>query len=125
MVHEPTAERDFLPPHERHVDQLLEDRIEVLAIEVQIGRTELKERLVQRLQPTYNLPGSAKARRVKAQRETHPNAYLRWTDEQDARLAEAYGNGATVTELTTQFQRQRGAILSRLRKLERRGTIVA
>ena len=118
-------QRAFQTAADRRIDQLLEDTVEVLVIETLIGRTELKERLVQRLQPVYNLPDSAKARRVKEQRALHPNAYRPWTAEIDTELASAYGNGATVAELTTRFGRQRGAILARLRKLERQGVLVA
>lgn len=121
----PATNRALQSPDDRRVDRLLEDHVEVLPVEVLIGRTELKERLIQRLQPVYNLPGNAKALRVQQLRQTYPNAFQPWTEGQESELADAYGNGATVPELVTRFGRQRGAILARLRKLERRGVIVA
>lgn len=47
----------------------------------------------------------------------HKNAYERWTKEDDYQLAEMYQNGEKLSALTAHFHRNRGAILSRLRKL--------
>lgn len=50
-------------------------------------------------------------------RNNHPNAYSKWTEEDDARLASEYNQGKRVDELAKMFGRNSGAIRSRLRKL--------
>ena len=59
-------------------------------------------------EPTYSLY---------ACRQEFPNAYNPWNDEDDARLAQMYSEGATVEEIAGHFQRKPGAIISRIRKL--------
>lgn len=58
----------------------------------------------------------AKGSSMEAARSRHPNAYDRWSDGEDERLLEMYGNGATIEQLMHALGRQRGAINSRLRK---------
>ena len=50
-------------------------------------------------------------------RSKHPNVYRPWTKEADDKLAVLYKSGNTVEELAIIFQRNNGAISSRLRKL--------
>ena len=50
-------------------------------------------------------------------RAVHPQAYTAWTKLQDQELLEAHSSGVTVSELAQRFQRQPGAIRSRLSKL--------
>lgn len=47
----------------------------------------------------------------------HKNAYERWSKEDDYLLAEMFQNGEKLSSMTAHFHRNRGAILSRLRKL--------
>jgi hypothetical protein len=47
----------------------------------------------------------------------YPNAYARWSDEDDRLLGATSRRGKTIAELAAQFGRQPGAIESRLRKL--------
>ena len=51
-------------------------------------------------------------------RTKFPNAYTKWSAEEDERLKELYHSGKTVKELVLLFQRNRGAIDSRLKKLK-------
>ena len=44
-------------------------------------------------------------------------AYIRWTEREDAYLRERFLAGATIAELVSEFGRQPGGIRSRLRKL--------
>ena len=60
---------------------------------------------------------SAYHRRLSEIRRSHPRAYEKWNPEEDARLAELFGAGADLQEITLELQRQKGAIISRLRKL--------
>jgi hypothetical protein len=51
-------------------------------------------------------------------RAKFPNAYAKWSPDDDKRLTELYKSGKTVKELVTIFQRKRGAIDARLKKLK-------
>ena len=50
-------------------------------------------------------------------KQAHPKAYQPWTSEEDVRLTERFRSGASVEQLAREFQRQPGAIRSRLAKL--------
>jgi superfamily I DNA/RNA helicase len=51
-------------------------------------------------------------------RQTHKSAYLPWTDELDAELTTMYCEGVNIRDMMKHFGRTRGAINSRIRKLE-------
>lgn len=51
-------------------------------------------------------------------RKKHRAAYKPWTPELDNELAEMHSEGITVTELSKHFGRTRGAIISRMKKLD-------
>lgn len=55
-------------------------------------------------------------------RVKYPNAYERWTESDDSLLQEKRIAGASIGELAKFFQRQPGAISSRLRKLNGKAT---
>lgn len=46
------------------------------------------------------------------------NAYLPWSDEDDKKLEVFYCEGKAITELMKMFGRNKGAIESRIKKLE-------
>ncbi|MEG2612970.1 MAG: hypothetical protein RR971_05720, partial [Alistipes sp.] len=48
----------------------------------------------------------------------NPNAYKPWTHEDDDRLEQLFCEGKNTKELSAIFQRNRGAITSRIKKLE-------
>lgn len=50
-------------------------------------------------------------------RETHPNAYRSWDTVQDEKLSELFTERTSVSELSKIFERNKGAISSRLKKL--------
>lgn len=52
--------------------------------------------------------------------KTYPNAYAPWTKEEDEKLERLFCEGQTTKELAEIFQRQTGAITSRVKKLELR-----
>lgn len=54
---------------------------------------------------------------LEAIRREHPRAYESWTEEEEARLRKERAQGKTVEDLAKLFQRQPGAIRSRLTKL--------
>ena len=51
------------------------------------------------------------------QKALYPKAYTPWTNEEDKQLLELYHNGKSVKELMEIFQRNQGAITSRISKL--------
>ena len=59
-------------------------------------------------EPTYS---------VYACRQEYPNAYNPWNREDDSKLTALWGEGATIEEIASCFQRKPGAILSRIKKL--------
>ena len=59
-------------------------------------------------EPTYS---------VYACRQEHPKAYDPWSEEDDRLLAEMWHDGVAVDDLAMHFGRKRGAIISRLKKL--------
>jgi ATP-dependent DNA helicase RecQ len=50
-------------------------------------------------------------------RETHPRAYERWDDDEDALLRQLAESGASVDAIAERLQRQPGAIASRMNRL--------
>lgn len=54
---------------------------------------------------------------MEAQKAIYPNAYSHWSNEDDQRLEQLFHEGKSVEELMSVFQRNRGSITSRLRKL--------
>lgn len=59
-----------------------------------------------------------KAYSVKEVRKTHSNAYAAWTKDMDLELIQMYCEGINVRDLSKHFGRTRGAIRSRIKKLE-------
>ena len=51
-------------------------------------------------------------------RKTYPNAYMPWTLEDDEKLELLYCERTSISTLSKVFGRKRGAILSRIKKLE-------
>jgi hypothetical protein len=68
-----------------------------------------KEDVSQKIKKTYS---------QEAIRAEFPNAYALWSLDDDERLTELYQSGKTVKELVQIFQRNPGAIQSRLKKLK-------
>jgi len=59
----------------------------------------------------------AKTHDVEIIRQMYPRAYVKWSREEDEKLKNEYASGQQIGELAKKFQRQSGAIRSRLRKL--------
>ncbi len=54
---------------------------------------------------------------MERQKQLHSQAYQPWTEDDDKKLLKLFERGFTVTELADFFERGRGAITSRLKKL--------
>ncbi len=50
-------------------------------------------------------------------RQKHPGAYFPWTEEDDRKLEQDYGNGVSIENLAKASGRTKGAIQSRIKKL--------
>lgn len=59
------------------------------------------------------------------QRQTHKNAYSKWTSDDDEKLERLFCEGHTIHELSKEFGRNNGAIRSRINKLELERSTVA
>jgi len=62
-------------------------------------------------------PKPPKNNHILQEKAKHANAYARWNDTDDSRLMQLYLEGKTVRELMAIFDRNRGGINARLRKL--------
>lgn len=54
--------------------------------------------------------------KIAKMRETHPNAYKPWTNEDDVKLKEGFHNGGDIKALSEQLGRHEGSITMRLQK---------
>jgi hypothetical protein len=59
---------------------------------------------------------------LKEKRATYPNAYRPWTKEDDVMLKQLSAAGKSIHELSEFFQRNQGAITSRLVKIKKSAT---
>lgn len=66
-------------------------------------------------------PAAPKAWTATEKRRAHPNAYKRWSAEDEQRLARRSAEGASLEQLCAEFGRDRGAIDSRLVKIDATG----
>lgn len=61
---------------------------------------------------------NGKAHQVDEARKQHRQAYMPWTQALDKELTEMYCEGFSVMEMAKHFERTKGAIMSRIEKLE-------
>ena len=61
-------------------------------------------------------PSGSWNEKIAKMRLTHPNAYMPWTNEQDALLKQEFQNGKDIAELSDLLGRHEGSITIRLRK---------
>lgn len=67
---------------------------------------------------SVNKRDSEKAYTVDAVRTRHKDAYARWTPALDDKLTVMFCEGASLDDMATHFGRSRGAIVSRVKRLE-------
>jgi DNA-binding NarL/FixJ family response regulator len=60
--------------------------------------------------------GSSYEQRMAEIRQTHPRAYEKWSDEEDATLKKLFQSGSNAKEIANKLKRQPSAIRSRLAK---------
>ena len=66
---------------------------------------------------TNEAKANQKSYSVEEKRKEHSKAYAKWTQDEDDKLKKLFAEGRTAKELAEIFQRNRGAITSRLAKL--------
>ncbi len=96
------------------VFQRSEKAIQMEARRLMAERSELRNALAQ---PAPKDVAPAKAYSVAGKREADPQAYARWSAEDDAMLEKLYGEGMSKNALASHFGRKRSAIDSRIRNL--------
>ena len=74
-----------------------------------------KECLLEKIGSVFSI--ATPANYMERQKALYPNAYKPWSKNDDDLLTKLYKEGTSINELMTLFQRNRGGIASRLRKL--------
>lgn len=85
--------------------------------ELGIGLDDVRRAYRKMLSPKFSMAGNNSYTKSKKQ-QAHKNAYERWTIEDDEKLELLFCEGKSVKELMDIFERNEGAIESRIKKLE-------
>ncbi len=85
-----------------------------------LQNTETRAKKIAKKKTTSN----SWADKVAKMRETHPNAYRPWSDQDDATLRQEFVNGATLAVLSKKLGRHEGSIKMRLQKHFGEDTVV-
>jgi len=108
-----------------NLEELLNERfrtkLTISFLEIGLGRKELEERIFGKFKPKYNIKGkrgAVKSYTKKDKQVKYKKAYEPWTVNDDEKLEELYCLKKSVKELSVLFQRNDGAIRSRIKKLE-------
>jgi hypothetical protein len=92
-------------------DQILQRKPEIKYLDIFRAAAEALEVLEQ------FKSGSSYEQRMAEIRQTHPRAYEKWSDAEDAELKNLFHSGSKAKEIAVKFKRQPSAIRSRLAKL--------
>ncbi len=109
------------------LQQKVDNALAELSEEIAVIPNRVQEALASRggeINPQFGSGLNAdqkKAYRPKTQNEKirhkYPRAYVKWSQDEDENLKKEYASGQQISELVQKFQRQPGAIRSRLQKL--------
>lgn len=100
-----------------HIPQTLMPKDFPKSSRIHVMRVESKEEKSERKEAKSNKP-KEKAYSIEKIREKHNGAYKPWTTELDYELTVMYCEGVNVRDLSKHFERTKGAIRSRIKKLE-------
>ena len=117
----PSSRKSFCDEIEISLNEKIITDLTVSYILVELGRKELEERLYAKFSPKYSIKGkrgTKKAYTLDEKRILNKNAYTPWTEEDDNKLELLYCEGKSVKMLVDIFGRNKGAIESRIKKLE-------
>lgn len=105
-------------PFESFVKSIdLTSRIKVIHFPTRFGKFGIKSETVQATEISKFELISSKSYTVSNVRLKYPNAYEKWSEEQDKFLNENFLKGLSVNELAMHLKRKPGAIRSRIKKL--------
>lgn len=116
-----SSSKSFADDIEEMLNDWIKKRLTLSFIKVDLGRKELEERIFSKLQPKYNKKGKRgekKAYSIEEKRQVHKQAYEPWTKDADEKLEVLFCEGKTIRQLSEIFERNEGAIRSRINKLE-------
>lgn len=100
---------------ERHQVMIFNEDLDEFAKVFENIVTKIKELQVEKKEvPTLNKQRFT----TEKVRENHQQAFLPWTKEDDEKLEQLFGSGKGIEELAIIFARQKGAIITRIKKLE-------
>jgi DNA-binding NarL/FixJ family response regulator len=88
---------------------------QILALNPELTYLDIFSAAREALEVAGEVPSAYEERLAKI-RQVHPRAYEKWTEEEDAKLAQFVQSGYSVDEIASQLQRQPGAIRSRMLK---------
>ena len=117
----PSSRKEFCDEIEILLNDKIITNLTISYISIDLGRKELEERIYDKFSPKYSIKGkrgTKKAYSLKDKRIENKNAYLPWTNEDDNKLELFYCEGKTLNDLIEIFGRNKGAIESRIKKLE-------
>jgi excinuclease UvrABC nuclease subunit len=112
--------KSFVMEIELGINEYFKRKLNISFIVVELGRKELEEYLFEKYQPRYNQKGKRgkeKAYTINEKQAKHKNAYEPWSNEDDENLKNLHHSGKSINELSAIFERNHGAIRSRLKKL--------
>jgi ATP-dependent exoDNAse (exonuclease V) alpha subunit len=98
----------------RHIDGLLRDRTSQDSKKFAHLAEQAKTRELTPVKKKKS--GESWQEKIEKMRETHPNAYRPWTNEQDALLKQEFQNGVALEELSVRLGRHERSVLMRLQK---------
>lgn len=105
-----------------HIPQTLMPKDFPKSANIQVMRVESKKEKSERRSAektrTKSTNSKDRAYTLEKIRETHKGAYRPWTKALDTELTAMYGDGISVLDLSKHFERTKGAIESRVKKLE-------
>ena len=91
------------------------DRVKVLHFPSKFGKFGIKHQSSKPVEKIESKP--VKSYSVVEVRTKYPNAYEKWSSEQDDMLKEYFKKGLSISEMANKLQRKSGAIRSRIKKL--------
>ena len=92
---------------------------EAMSVMLQFVKQKIEDRFQSQKEKSFTIvePGKTKSYTLEQKRTEHGNAYVSWDDEADKLLCRMYDEGKSIDLLSDIFERTKGAIRSRLKKL--------
>jgi ATP-dependent DNA helicase PIF1 len=105
-----------MSPEAHEIDALLRARTAQDAKKFDHLSAQAKSRDMNPIKKKKAAGSSDWSEKIAKMRETHPRAYMPWTDEDDATLKTEFQNGADIKALSKKLGRHEGSITMRLQK---------